>query len=157
MSFIKDFFSGGIEGVGKAVRGVLDELRVDDEEKAAAALKLEALFQADRMAREETHRKEIEAQQAVLVAELQQGDTFTKRARPSIVYAGLAMMAWNFCIVPSIAFFAALNGYAGPEVTPVDLPVGFWASWGGVTATWSIGRTRERMGKQDRVTKAILG
>ena len=146
MSWIGDFFSGGIEGIGKAISSVLDQFDLDGEKKAAAALQLETLFASERMAREETFRKQMEAQQAVLVAELSQGDAYTKRARPTLVYAGLLAILWNYCVVPVVF---------GAE--PIALPVEFYAAWGGVTATWSIGRSRERIGKTDKITKAIIG
>ena len=37
----------------------------------------------------ETYKHEINASKAVIVAELQQSDNFTKRARPTVIYAGL--------------------------------------------------------------------
>lgn len=146
MSFIGDFFSSGIEGIGKAVDAVLGNFDLDGEKKAQAKIQLETLIYSERMAREETFRRQLEAQQAVLVAELSQGDAYTKRARPTLVYAGLVAILWNYCVVPVVF---------GAE--PIALPVEFYAAWGGVTATWSIGRTRERIGKADKVTKAIIG
>ena len=41
---------------------------------------------------DETLRTEMEAQKEALVAELTQGDVYTKRARPTVVYAGLAII-----------------------------------------------------------------
>jgi hypothetical protein len=146
MGFIKDFFSGGIEGVGNAIGGILDQLHTSDEEKAAAALQLETLFASERMAREESFRAQLEAKQKVLVAELSQSDSYTKRARPTVVYFGLILIGWNYGIAPYLS---------GQE--PVALPVEFYAAGGGICATWAIGRTREKLGQTDKVTAAIVG
>ena len=37
----------------------------------------------------DTYKQEINASKEVIVAELQQSDNFTKRARPTVIYAGL--------------------------------------------------------------------
>ena len=85
------------------------------------------------------------------MAELQQGDKFTKRARPLVVYAGLAFIGINYVVVPIVAL---VNNVV---VEPIPLPTEFWAGWSGIVATWSIGRSLEKRGSQNRVTSAITG
>ena len=100
---------------------------------------------------EETARMELEAKQNIMVAELQQGDNYTKRARPTTVYFGLVVIFYNYCVIPTIGL---IQGYTLP---PFELPTEFWAAWGGIVATWSIGRTAEKRGKMNRLTGAITG
>jgi len=79
-----------IEGAATAIGGLLDGIIGDktkrDEAKAQVSLILASQFGQ----MEETYRTELETQKAIIVAELEQGDTYTKRARPSVIYAGLA-------------------------------------------------------------------
>jgi hypothetical protein len=97
--------------------------------------------------------KQLQARRDVLTAELQQGDNFTKRARPTVVYAGLVFIGINYVIVPAIAHLAGkplANGF-------LPLPTDFWVAWGGIVATWSIGRSFEKTGASNRITRLITG
>ncbi len=145
MSFIGELLGGGAAALVNAFGGVVDQFVESDEDKAAAKFQLETLFQADRMAIEETHRKEMDAKQNVLIAELQQGDNFTKRARPMVVYAGLAAIIWNYSIAPLWM------------ADPMPLPIEFYAAWGGICTTWVIGRTAERRGATNKIVNLITG
>jgi hypothetical protein len=135
----------------KGIGGVFDSLHTSEEEKAEAQLKLEVLLQKRDSEVEETIRAELGAKERILVAELQQGDNYTKRARPTVVYVGLGAIIFNYCVVPLVQTFAAL------EVSAFDLPVEFWAAWGGIVATWSIGRSAEKRGTRNKVTDLITG
>ncbi|MCB7128146.1 MAG: hypothetical protein J3T61_01235 [Candidatus Brocadiales bacterium] len=151
MSLLSKIFSGGLgELVGK-VGGVIDNLNLSGEEKQAFKLKMEALIQKRDSEIEQTVRIELQAKERVLVAELQQGDKFTKRARPTVVYAGLLFIGVNYVLVPIVGLFQ------GVIFKPLDLPTEFWAGWSGIVATWSIGRSLEKRGTQNRVTSAITG
>ena len=100
---------------------------------------------------EETLRAELGAKERVLVAELAQGDNFTKRARPSVVYAGLAFVGINYVAAP----LAASMFSVAPPV--LELPTEFWAAWGGIVATWSIGRSAEKRGVSNKFTQLATG
>lgn len=89
----------------------------------------------------------------VLTAELQQGDAFTKRARPMVVYAGLIFIFLNYVLVPAILYAAGKT----PEKEFLPLPTEFWVAWGGIVATWSIGRSFEKTGASNRITRLITG
>ena len=100
---------------------------------------------------EGTIRAELDAKQKILVAELQQGDTYTKRARPTVVYFGLVVIFYNYCLIPTVGLFMA-------EIpNPFELPMEFWAAWGGIVATWSIGRSAEKRGSMNRLTSVVTG
>ena len=148
-----DFLGGGIIGqVGK----VIDGLHTSQEEKDAAKLAMEELLQQRDSEIEETIRTELGAKERVLVAEMQQGDPYTKRARPSIVYVGLAMMIINFSLIPLVTSIANIFG-ASFEVAIKNFPEEFWWAWSGVVGTWSIGRSLERRGVSTNVGRNVVG
>ena len=82
---------------------------------------------------------------------MQSGDNFTKRARPTLVYAGLAMIAWKYCLAPVAV------ALAGVDLPDVDFPAEFWLAWGGAVSIWSIGRSQERAGVQNKLVSHITG
>ena len=94
----------------------------------------------------------MQARERVMVAELNQSDNYTKRARPTTVYFGLIMIAFNYCIVPLVTLLSD-----SVQLTTLELPTEFWIAWGGVVATWSIGRTAERVGMNNKITRVVTG
>ncbi len=151
MSWFTKIFSGSVGNLVEQVGGVVDKFHLSGEEKQKFMLEMEALLQKRDSEIEETIRAELQAKERVLVAELSQGDNYTKRARPTVVYAGLIFICFNYCIVPALSkFFCA-------PVEPFVLPTAFWAGWSGIVGTWSIGRSVEKRGIQTRFTRAITG
>jgi hypothetical protein len=151
MSWLTKILSGGVGTLVEQVGGVVDKFHMSGEEKQRFKLELEALLQKRDSEIEETIRTELQAKERVLVAELTQGDSYTKRARPTIVYAGLAFIFLNYCLIP------AIQSLAGVTVEPFELPNAFWAGWSGIVATWSIGRSAEKRGARNRLTSIITG
>lgn len=90
----------------------------------------------------------------IMVAEMQQGDNFTKRARPSIIYTGLAIVALNYAVFPIFTWIVRCIALIGgvevmdqiPAPPQLNLPVAFWGTWGGVAGVYAIGRTAEKKG-----------
>lgn len=93
----------------------------------------------------------IGAQASIITAELAQGDAYTKRARPTIIYYGLAITAWNYSLVPVIAKLAHI------DLPPLDLPDVFWQVWGGVAGLYVLGRTAEKSGGFVDAVKNLSG
>ena len=151
MSWFTDIFSGGAKGIVDGLGGIIDKFKLAPGEKEQFRLEAEALLQKRDSEIETTLRRELEAKERVLVAELQQGDNFTKRARPSVVYVGLAAVVFNYCVIPTILTFT------GHAAEPFELPTAFWAGWSGIVATWQIGRTMEKRGANNRFTRAVTG
>ena len=147
MSFISNILGGGAKGILDGIGGIIDEVTTTDEERMAAKLKVQELLHKENEQVEMTFRRELEAKERILVAELQQSDGYTKRARPSIVYTGLL-----------IALASATSKFLGSDVDPSTLvPVEFWFAWGGVTGTWVVGRTMEKRGISNGLTRKITG
>ena len=136
--------------LGPAER-IIDELHTSPEEKAAAKVKFAELARAREAEIEATLRSEIAAKERILVAELQQSDDYTRRARPSVVYFGLLLTFVNYVLVPWVARFS------GVESQPIEIPSQFWLAWGGIVGTWVIGRTAEKRGTANAAVKLITG
>jgi len=151
MSFITKIIGGGAKELLGGVDKLIGRFKASPEEKQAFKLEFEKLLQTRDSEIEETIRAELSSKEKVLVAELQQGDTYTKRARPTVVYAGLGFIFINYCLVPIIQSFTSA------EVAPFKLPPEFWAAWGGIVATWSIGRSAEKRGARNRAVSMITG
>ncbi|KJZ07799.1 hypothetical protein TW85_24700 [Marinomonas sp. S3726] len=157
MSWITNIFTKGASSFASTVADVADRFIETPDEKTAFKLQVEQLV-ADRDSEtEQTLRAELGAKERVLVAELKQGDTYTKRARPTVVYSGLAFIGINYVLFPLLG--RILNGFGlDIDTSPLaDLPLEFWGAWGGICATWSIGRSMEKRGANNPVVRSITG
>ena len=100
----------------------------------------------------------IQAQKEIMVAEMNQGDAYTKRARPTLVYAGLCFIFLVHVFIPLITWIAVISGKIIPTDAPaLTLPHEFWYAWTGVVGIWSLGRSAERRGANNRLIEAITG
>lgn len=151
MGWLTKVLGGSVGTLVEQVGGVADRFHLSGEEKQKFKLEMEALIQKRDSEIEETIRTELQAKERVLVAELTQGDTYTKRARPTVVYAGLIFIFLNYCVIP------AIQSLAGVDVKPFKLPPEFWVGWSGIVATWFIGRSAEKRGSRSRLTSIITG
>lgn len=124
--------------------------------QASAAEKLAAQTELERMVstRENTL---VEAKTAVMVAEMQQNDKYTKRVRPTILYVGLASIVMLHVVLPCIAWLAVLLGTQLPEMPQITLPNQFWGVWGGCAAIYIVGRSAEKRGVQNDTLGRIVG
>lgn len=135
MSSTADIIANGLdEGLKVILAGDLtDKVKLDE------AIKQLAIRQAaivDNQAQET-----LEAIKAkITLEELKQSDIFTRRARPTIVYAGLLFIFILNVFIPLIAFF---NGSQIP--INLKLPDEFWFSWSGVVSVWVLGRSYEKV------------
>lgn len=156
MSFsgiLKNLFSGS--DIVQDLRDLADEFFTTDEERQQFELKMEYLVQKRLSEVEQTVRMEMDARSKIIIAEMQQGDKFTKRARPSLIYFGLFIIFWNYCLVPSS--FILFGSSPANELQLFELPIEFWAAWGGVVGIWSGGRTLERIGFRNKPLSVITG
>ena len=140
MSWISDMITGSASGLIEGVANAADKFITTSDEKQEFKLKVAALQQARDEQLEQSLRKDLDTKAKIIVAEMQQGDIFTKRARPMVVYVGLGVIVINYCIAP------ILFALTGAKLPVLNLPFEFWTAWGGITATWSVGRTFEKRG-----------
>lgn len=137
----------GLGSVAEMAKGIIDKIfpdRMSEAEKSAAQVRLQAILQ-------ERENALIEAQKSVMVAEMGQGDTYTKRARPTIVYAGLLFIFLVHVAFPIITY---ISGRALPELS---LPTEFWWSYTGVCGVWIMGRSMEKNGANNKIVNMVTG
>ena len=152
MGLLGSVLGGAVGKILGQVRGVFDDLHHSGEEKDETMLRVEAILTERLSEAEETLRTEITAKQAIMVAEMQQEDRYTKRARPTIVYSGLVLIFLDF-IVRVIAFFFV------PDLPQPSgfVEVAFLATWGSVCGVYSIGRSAEKRGVNNQAVSAVTG
>ena len=143
MSWLTNVFTGGIGELVGRVGSIVDDLNLSGEEKQQFKLQLETLVQKRDSEIEQTLRTELGAKERVMIAELQQGDNYTKRMRPTLGYAGIGIVLLNHILLP------AIGDVAGAEIGNYPVPEIFWAGWAGIMSFYSWGRTKE---KGNRVT-----
>ncbi|MDH4199753.1 MAG: holin family protein [Spirochaetia bacterium] len=151
MDWLTKIFSGGAGNIVNSIGDTVDKFVLTGEEKEKFKLQMEELLQKRDSEVEQTIRSELGAKERVLVAELSQGDNYTKRARPTVVYMGLVFIFLQTILLPFI------KGIAGWEFVIPELPTGFWAGWSGIVGTWAIGRSFEKVGIQNNFTRTITG
>jgi hypothetical protein len=144
-----------IDAIGGGDSG---QVSVTDLEPAIAQAVLERDAARDN-AMAETLQSELESRARIIEAEMSQGDTYTKRARPSVVYSGLLMFFLEF----GIRAWLVLRGHPMPEGTII--PGALIAGWTTVTGVWAVGRSAEKIaktrnggnGSMSPLLKAIVG
>lgn len=106
----------GIGSVADLAKGLVDRFlpaAMTGAEKAEAQIKMQEVL-------EKRETSLIESQKSIIVAEMQQSDNYTKRARPSLVYAGLLFIFLVHVAFPIAAFFTS------KEMPSLTLPTEFW-------------------------------
>ena len=145
------FGLGSLTGIMSGVKGLVGAFKLDPEAKKEFEVKMQALLQQRDSEIEATIRQELQAKERILVAELTQGSTYTKAARPTVVYYGLFAIFANYTLIPTLQWaFGSV-----PEA--FELPTEFWLAWGGIVSTWSIGRTAERRGSRNKAVSLVTG
>jgi len=157
---------GDISGFGSAfdfARSVIDKIwppQADPNEKLKAQTAIQQAIEA-------RDNQVVSAQREIIVAEMQQGDLYTKRARPTVVYMGLAFIALVHVLLPVtlkiIMVFKLGGDMSGTELLElrelmdISLPAEFWWAWSSVVGIWELGRTFERRGLANKVISSITG
>lgn len=144
----------GIGSVTDFAKGLLNRVwpeKMGEEEKAQVELELTKALEAREAAL-------LNTQKSVIVAEMQQSDLFTKRARPSIVYFGLAAIGLVHVLLPMLAWIILMwKGQPLTNMPNITLPEQFWFTWGGVCSIWIIGRSAEKRGLANKAVSLITG
>lgn len=137
----------GIGSVASFAKGVVDRFfppKMSEAERAQAEMQLQVMIEAREAAL-------LDAQKSIIVAEMNQGDDYTKRARPTIVYAGLCFILMVHVLFPMFSYFTK-------ETLPeISLPHEFWWAWTGVCSIWVMGRSFEKGGSKGKIVSAITG
>ncbi|MDG4475422.1 holin family protein [Thiovibrio frasassiensis] len=143
----------GLGSVADLAKGLVNRFfppAMSDTEKAAAQIQIEQML-------EQRETALIDLQRSVITAEMAQGDNYTKRARPTIVYFGLGAIGLVHVLLPVLAWLV-LTLMGKPIVLPtIALPEQFWLTWGGVCSIWMIGRSAEKRGQSGKMLSLITG
>lgn len=154
MTILSKIFSGSLTSVIDSVGGVIDKFSLSKEEKQEFKLEMQSRLMQMEKELEETYRAELESRSDIIKSEMAQGDRFTKRARPAIIYSGLIFIFIVHVLVPVIAYIA---GTPGDQLPEINLPEEFWWAWATVVGVYGAGRSAEKMGASNRVTQFITG
>lgn len=151
MSILSKLLSGGASSLVGAVGDIIDDVVTTKEEKEMVKLRFQKILNEKEAEADKNYRAELESRSEIIQAEMSQGDGYTKRARPSIIYAGLGFIFFVHVFLPSYAFFSE-------RPTPdLSLPTEFWASWATVVSVYAAGRSAEKRGVRNKLTKIING
>lgn len=135
---------GSVASLAESIIGKLWPPSADPNKKIEAQLELQRML-------EMRENAVVNAQREIMVAEMQQTDAYTKRARPTIVYAGLV-----FIFLVHVAF-PLLSWWKSMVLPTLGLPEEFWWTWGGVCGVWILGRTMEKRGATGSLVSLITG
>ena len=143
----------GIGSVADLAKGLVNRFfppAMSESEKAAAQIQIEQML-------EQRETALIDMQRSVITAEMAEGDNFTKRARPSIVYFGLAAIGLIHVVLPVLAWLVLTIKGKPIELPQIALPEQFWFTWGGVCSVWVLGRSAEKRGQSGKMLSLITG
>ena len=119
-------------------------------------VQMEQLTQQREREIEETIRKELDVKQNIFLAELNQDDKYTKRARPTVVYLGLA-----FILLELLGLRHIILAKVGVDTSMIDnsdqIFKMFLGVWGSVLGVYSLGRSAEKRGTRNSWTSFIIG
>ena len=158
MSFLSDAISKGTSSLIDSLSDAARKFITTDKDREQFELQAQEIVQKNNAETEKTIRAELSAKERVLQAELNQGDTYTKRARPTVIYGGLAFIFINYVLFPILGRVVSMFGIEGIDTSPLpNLPTEFWYAWGGICGTWVIGRSLERRGIHNRAVEIVTG
>lgn len=144
----------GLGSVADFAKGLVDRFipkQMDEQERATLQLQMTEAI-------EKREASLLDTQKSIIVAEMQQSDLFTKRARPSIVYFGLAAIGLVHVLLPMLAWIVLMwTGQTLDNMPDIELPSQFWMTWGGVCSIWIIGRSAEKRGITAKAVSLITG
>lgn len=157
---------GGIGALVEQAGRIAEQFALGDADRKRLQLQLGALVEQHDSNVQQGADAAIDTRQKLIVSEMQQGDGYTRRARPSVVYAGLLFIFLNYVVIPGVGY---LTGAASVQCDNavktatcevkggLPLPREFWWAWGGIVGTWSIGRSYEKARGANRVSSLITG
>jgi Protein of unknown function (DUF3154). len=146
MGLLSNILGSGLKEIVSTVSGVVDEFTLSPEEKARLNQEMQRLVLEQFQAVEASVQARFAMVKEIIAAEMSQGDNFTKRARPTVVYVGLVLFA--------VQVLAQLF----PGVPHIEVPVDFTIAWASIVGVWSVGRSYEKgSGKTNVISRLATG
>lgn len=121
----------------QSVQGIIAQFHMSPEDKAKLQAQLDAEKDQFTAAEHDYNAKLNDIAGQNIRAEAQSGDKFTERARPAVIWVGLLMFFWNYCVVPTAGVhwhFPAL-----------PIPDTFSEIWGVVVTGYVFSRTADKL------------
>jgi len=138
------------------VRQKLEEIRAQiKKNEQNFKVELNELINKHEETLHKTYRQEINRSKEIMIAELNQSDKYTKRARPTVVYFGLVFIFLEILGVRIIL----LNHFGAADLVSDSTSVlqFFFTAWGGVVGVYAAGRSMEKRGISNIFTKISTG
>jgi hypothetical protein len=148
---LSKILSAGFGDIIESVGSVVDKFHTSDEERVQMKLAIEKAITERMAVIESSIQERFKMVKGVIEAEMASGDAYTKRARPTLVYFGMVVIALNYLLFPWMAF---AFGSAPPTI---ELPEEFWYAWTGVVGLWIVGRSAEKSAVANKATNIITG
>lgn len=140
---LSDIVSGGLGGLVKEIGGIVDQFHVSKEEKTQLQIALEDAANRQFEIIERSVQARYAAVAKVIESEMAQGDNYTKRARPTVVYAGLFFF-----------FLESIGPLLGAEL---KISPDFTYAWAGVVGVWMVGRSYEKVKGPGEKSRWVTG
>lgn len=120
-----------------SVKGIIEQFHMSPEDKAKINAQIDAEKDAFTSAENDYNVKLNDIAGQNIRAEEQSGDKFTQRARPAVIWVGLLMFFWNYCVVPT----AGVHWH----VPALPIPDTFSEIWGVVVTGYVFSRTADKL------------
>ena len=121
----------------QSIQGIISQFHMSPEDKAKLQAQFDAEKDAVQAAENDYNVKLNDVAGQNIRAEQQSGDKYTERARPSVIWVGLVMFFWNYCLVPTIGLHWHI-----PALPVADL---FCEIWGTVVTGYVFNRTVDKV------------
>jgi len=123
-----------------SVKGLISQFHMSPEDKAKLQAQLDAQKDQFTAAENDYNSKLNDIAGQNIRAEETSGDNYTRRARPSVIWIGLAVIVWNYCLMNLLGH---TRWFAG--AVPWELPSYFWDTWGIICTGYVFNRTAEKI------------
>lgn len=120
-----------------SVKNIIEQFHMSPDDKAKLQAQLEAQKDQFTAAENDYNAKLNDIAGQNIRAEEQSGDKFTERARPAVIWVGLLMFFWNYCLVPT----AGLHWH----VVSIPIPDTFSEIWGVVVTGYVFSRSADKL------------
>ena len=148
--WLSKIIGAGVGATAEQIGNVVAKVSEGHLGKREMNLEIERLLNLREVAVAEQITAIIQAKERVIIAELQQEDKMTKRARPSVIYSG-PVLAFILIVMHYIGHFT------GQSIPPPDGIEWFVSAWAAAFSTYAIGRSAEKRGIKNKLTRAITG
>jgi hypothetical protein len=120
-----------------SVKGIISQFHMSPEDKAKLQAQLDQEKDAFASAQNDYNTKLNDIAGQNIRSEAASGDKFTERARPAVIWVGLLMFFWNYCVVPT--------GGLHWHIPSLPIPDTFSEIWGIVVTGYVFNRTVDKL------------